>query len=133
MALYAWLAHSWFGIFQVGVQVLSNNATHSTDTTQMANRLSAPGAHFFVCFDDCRADWWLAYIKRSGQAHSILWFITSRIGRRKQRTRKNHQKIHTTVGEIGYYVIALHAAAALFHHYIVKDNTLRRMLPSKKS
>ncbi len=46
---------------------------------------------------------------------------------------KTIKKIHTTVGEIGYYVIALHAAAALFHHYIVKDNTLRRMLPSKKS
>jgi cytochrome b561 len=30
---------------------------------------------------------------------------------------------------VGYWLIGLHAAAALFHHYIVRDNTLRRMLP----
>lgn len=45
---------------------------------------------------------------------------------------KTIKKIHATVGEIGYFVIALHAIAALFHHYIIKDNTLLRMLPSKK-
>lgn len=46
---------------------------------------------------------------------------------------KTIKKIHTTVGEIGYYVIALHAVAALFHHYIIKDNTLLRMLPVRKN
>jgi superoxide oxidase len=44
---------------------------------------------------------------------------------------KTIKQVHATVGEIGYYVIALHAIAALFHHYIVKDNTLLRMLPKK--
>ena len=39
------------------------------------------------------------------------------------------QEIHETIGTIGYYLVGLHAAAALFHHYFVKDNTLRRMLP----
>ena len=39
------------------------------------------------------------------------------------------EEIHTTIGEIGYYLIGLHAVAALFHHYFLKDNTLRRMLP----
>lgn len=36
---------------------------------------------------------------------------------------------HQTVGTAGYYLIALHAAAALFHHYVTRDNTLKRMLP----
>lgn len=40
------------------------------------------------------------------------------------------KSIHETLGNIGYYLIGLHAAAALFHHYIQKDNTLLRMLPS---
>ena len=31
----------------------------------------------------------------------------------------------------GYFLIGLHAAAALFHHYFIHDNTLRRMLPSR--
>jgi cytochrome b561 len=39
------------------------------------------------------------------------------------------QEIHETVGEIGYWLIGLHAAAALAHHYLWRDNTLRRMLP----
>ncbi len=42
---------------------------------------------------------------------------------------KQVQEVHETVGTIGYFLIGLHAIAALFHHYIVKDDTLRRMLP----
>lgn len=38
---------------------------------------------------------------------------------------------HETVGEAGYWFIGLHAAAALFHHHVIKDNTLRLMLPSR--
>lgn len=41
------------------------------------------------------------------------------------------KEIHETVGTVGYFLIGLHAAAALFHHYIVGDNTLRRMLPER--
>ena len=43
------------------------------------------------------------------------------------------QELHETIASVGYFLIAFHAAAALFHHYIVKDNTLRRMLPGRKS
>lgn len=39
------------------------------------------------------------------------------------------KELHEIGGKIGYGLIGLHAAAALFHHYIQKDNTLRRMLP----
>jgi cytochrome b561 len=39
------------------------------------------------------------------------------------------KELHETVGNIGYFLIGAHAAAALFHHYITRDNTLRRMLP----
>lgn len=34
---------------------------------------------------------------------------------------------------VGYYLIGLHTAAALIHHYFVHDNTLLRMLPARKS
>lgn len=36
---------------------------------------------------------------------------------------------HETGGQIGYFLIGLHAAAALYHHHVVRDDTLRRMLP----
>ena len=42
------------------------------------------------------------------------------------------EEIHETIGTVGYYLIGLHALAALFHHYVVKDNTLRRMMPGAR-
>lgn len=41
------------------------------------------------------------------------------------------EELHGTIGTAGYYLIGLHAVAALFHHYILRDNTLRRMLPQR--
>ncbi|KAF1066670.1 MAG: Cytochrome b561 [Pseudomonas citronellolis] len=38
---------------------------------------------------------------------------------------------HETIAVAGYWLIGLHAAGALFHHYIQRDNTLRRMLPGR--
>jgi len=38
---------------------------------------------------------------------------------------------HREVAEWGYYLLALHAGAALLHHYLMKDNTLLRMLPKR--
>jgi len=34
---------------------------------------------------------------------------------------------HGLVGEIGYYLIGLHVLAGLFHHYVKRDNTLKRI------
>jgi cytochrome b561 len=38
------------------------------------------------------------------------------------------EDIHATIGTIFYYVIGLHIAAALWHHFGRHDNTLKRML-----
>ncbi|MDR3431578.1 MAG: cytochrome b561 [Rouxiella aceris] len=43
------------------------------------------------------------------------------------------KSIHEFIANAGYYLIGLHAAAALFHHYIAHDNTLLRMMPGGKS
>lgn len=37
--------------------------------------------------------------------------------------------VHETFGNLLMYLAALHAVAALMHHYIRRDNVLRRMLP----
>ncbi|MEO6280282.1 cytochrome b [Roseateles sp.] len=39
------------------------------------------------------------------------------------------KELHEAGGTIGYFLIAMHAVAALVHHYVWHDNTLRRMLP----
>jgi len=40
------------------------------------------------------------------------------------------EEIHAIGGTVGYYLVGLHAAAALIHHYFMRDNTLKRMLPT---
>ncbi|HEY6130627.1 MAG TPA: cytochrome b [Halioglobus sp.] len=42
---------------------------------------------------------------------------------------ENIEEIHKTAGKVGYFLIGLHTVAALYHHYFMRDNTLRRMLP----
>lgn len=39
------------------------------------------------------------------------------------------EEIHETGASIAYFLVGVHVIAALYHHYIVGDNTLRRMLP----
>lgn len=39
------------------------------------------------------------------------------------------EEIHETAGKVGYFLIGLHAVAGLYHHYFMRDNTLKRILP----
>lgn len=43
---------------------------------------------------------------------------------------KGLEKVHELIGNLGYFLIGLHATAALYHHYFMRDDTLLRMLPS---
>lgn len=39
------------------------------------------------------------------------------------------EEMHEAIGTIGYFLVGIHAAAALGHHYFLRDDTLRRMVP----
>ncbi len=41
------------------------------------------------------------------------------------------KELHELAGSAGYWLIGLHAIAGLYHHYVVRDNTLTRMLPGR--
>ncbi|PFH07909.1 cytochrome b561 [Collimonas sp. PA-H2] len=41
---------------------------------------------------------------------------------------KSVKDIHETLGNVFYWVIGLHALAALWHHFVKRDNTLRRII-----
>jgi cytochrome b561 len=45
---------------------------------------------------------------------------------------KSIKSLHETAGSIGYFLIGIHAIAGLFHHYVVKDNTLKRIIALKE-
>ncbi|ACR69832.1 cytochrome b [Edwardsiella ictaluri] len=40
---------------------------------------------------------------------------------------------HVVLANLGYALIAMHTAAALFHHYVIRDNALLLMMPQKKT
>lgn len=42
------------------------------------------------------------------------------------------KSLHETIATLGYFMLGLHATAALFHHYVKRDDTLRRMLPGAR-
>jgi cytochrome b561 len=42
------------------------------------------------------------------------------------------KEVHETGATAGYFLVGFHALAALYHHYFLRDNTLRRMLPTSK-
>lgn len=42
------------------------------------------------------------------------------------------KEVHETIGTVGYFLIGAHAVAALFHHFVTRDNTLVRMLPGQR-
>jgi cytochrome b561 len=44
---------------------------------------------------------------------------------------KQIKEVHETLANLGYGLIGLHAVAALFHHYWMRDNTLLSMLPGR--
>jgi cytochrome b561 len=44
----------------------------------------------------------------------------------------NHIRRHTVLGNVIIWLAGLHAAAALFHHYVLRDGVLTSMLPDWK-
>lgn len=75
----------------------------------------------------------LGWFAVSAKGDAVLFFgaqLPALIGRDKA-LYDSLKEIHETIGTIGYYLIGLHAAAALYHHYVMHDNTLARMLPQR--
>jgi cytochrome b561 len=73
----------------------------------------------------------VGWLTLSAQGHPIPFFglqLPPLIGASKS-TAQWIKDIHEIGATVGYFLIGLHAAAALFHHYFVRDNTLIRMLP----
>ena len=62
---------------------------------------------------------------------SLLGFTVTSFVTPDEDTQFLLKDIHETLANLGYMLIALHAGAALFHHYVQRDNTLLRMMPGK--
>ena len=74
----------------------------------------------------------LGYLMTDAAGRTVTFFGTALpplIGTDKELAEVLNE-LHETIGNIGYALIGVHAAAALYHHWIRRDTTLRRMLPA---
>lgn len=69
-------------------------------------------------------------VNYAGEAVTLPWVHVSlpMVVRANAGAGETVEELHELLGEIFYWVIGLHVAAALWHHVVKRDNTLRRML-----
>ena len=73
----------------------------------------------------------LGWLTLSARGKPVLFFgaeLPALIDK-SQEMAKWLKEIHESIATAGYFLVGLHAAAALYHHYFKRDNTLRLMLP----
>ena len=71
---------------------------------------------------------WLLVNARGDEVVMLGWRLPTLIGPDPARAA-DLIGWHHLIGNITYGLIAFHTLGTLFHHYGVKDNTVRRMLP----
>ncbi|MDY6948302.1 MAG: cytochrome b [Pseudomonadota bacterium] len=76
----------------------------------------------------------LGWVTLSAEGKPIPFFaaqLPALVGESEQLAQRT-EELHVTLATIGYFLIGLHAVAALFHHYVQRDNTLTRMKLSRR-
>ena len=76
----------------------------------------------------------LGWLTLSAAGKPIVLFglpIPSLIGTDVALSRQ-FKDVHEALATLGYVLIGLHAMAALLHHYVMRDNTVVRMLPGRR-
>jgi cytochrome b561 len=71
----------------------------------------------------------LGWVMLSAEGEPIPFFgvqLPALVGANEALAERT-KEVHETLATVGYFLIGLHAIAALFHHYVQRDNTLRRM------
>lgn len=70
-----------------------------------------------------------ALLNLEGKSLSYLGFELPQLLAKNHDRAEWVEELHEAGALIGYGLIALHAAAALLHHYVLRDNSLRAMRP----
>lgn len=72
----------------------------------------------------------LGYLLVSAEGNTIFIFSMELPLLNIQDKELAHQieEIHETIGKIGYGLIAVHALAGLYHHFVLRDKTMQSML-----
>lgn len=72
------------------------------------------------------------YVMSMAAGRGVNWFgllpLPDLVGPNKPLSEAAHEG-HEVLATLVLLLVSVHVAAALWHHFVVKDNTLRRMLP----
>ena len=71
---------------------------------------------------------WLTLSAKSTPVPFFGWELPALLAPDKELAR-SLKEVHEAIATLGYALVGVHAAAALFHHYVMRDNTLVLMLP----
>ena len=96
-------------------------------------KLASTGTHYLL-YALLVAEAALGFTFRWGAGRPMAFFgtgIPPLIGEIARPLRRELREIHEWVGWTIIVLAALHAAAALYHHYVLKDRVLKRMLPAR--
>jgi cytochrome b561 len=97
------------------------------------HRVMASGTHFLIyllLFSVPLLGW--AYSSAAGKPVQLLGWTLPTLGARDRELAENLQTLHVDVAYVFLGFILLHVGAALWHHFVLKDDVLHAMLPVKK-
>ena len=72
---------------------------------------------------------WLVVSSGGGAPGFFGWFDFPALGAENHDFHERMETVHKTLFNALVVVAAVHVAAAFYHHWVLKDATLRRMLP----
>lgn len=75
----------------------------------------------------------LGWLTLSAEGEAVRWLgldLPPLVGE-SEALAERFEELHAAVGTIGYVLIGVHTAAALFHHYVLKDRVLAGMLAER--
>ena len=75
----------------------------------------------------------ILYFQYAGKAIHFFGLIWPQLLTPNPEMKKFVEGIHEFLGNSLYFLIGLHALAGLWQHYVIKDDTLRRMLNKVKA
>jgi cytochrome b561 len=96
-------------------------------------RLASKGTHYLL-YALLVAEAALGFAFRWGAGRPMAFFgtgIPPLIAEMAKPLRHELRELHEWIGWAIVGLALLHAAAALYHHYVLKDRVLRRMLPGR--
>lgn len=98
-------------------------------------RLASKGTHYLL-YALLVAEASLGFTFRWGAGRQMEFFglgIPPMIGEIARPLRRELREFHEWIGWAIVILALLHAFAALYHHYVLKDRVLKRMLPGQRT